>query len=487
MTQDLTTLQKSASDEMQEQHRLAALYASGILDTPREPEFDHIVELAAAICGTPIGSCTLIDKERAWLKAATGLAINQIDRNLSFCSETIRQTDLMIVEDLTADARFSAHPLVAGEPALRFYAGMPLSDPGGHNLGSLCVADTAPRVLSDGQKLALRTLAKQLKALIELRIERQRREHALAEKEQLLQALQSSEQRFRSFMNNGPFLSYIRDEDGRFTFYNKQVSQRFHIDREEWIGKTLRDLFPPHLADTYYRSDQEALQSGRAVDAVEETRDEHGHSTFWRSSKFTFLAEQGRPMVGGISVDITSEINRHSELERKSLLLERFALTDSLTGLANRRATDEQLAVEVTRASQANSPLSILLLDIDNFKRRNDRYGHNAGDAVLRRMGAILGRTVRGADLAARYGGEEFMVILPRTAAQGAMLVANRIQGMIRSESWPDELVTVSIGVACLNEPASDVPSLVAQADAAMYQAKRSGKNQIVSAITVGA
>lgn len=487
MTQASTRLHEPEPEETQEQQRLAALYASGILDTPREPEFDHIVELAAAICGTPISSCTLIDEDRAWLKAATGVEIGQVDRNLSFCSETIQQTDLMIVEDLTEDERFRTHPWVAGGPSIRFYAGMPLSDPDGHNLGSLCVADTAPRILSNEQKVALRTLAKQLKALIELRIERQRREQALLEKEQLVQALQSSEQRFRSFMNNGPFLSYIRDDNGRFTFYNKQLSDRFGIGRDEWIGRTLQELFPPHLADTYRRSDREALQSGRAVDAVEETWDEHGHPTFWRSSKFTFLNELGFPMVGGISTDITSEINRHSDLERKSLLLERFAWTDSLTGLANRRATDDQLTAEVAKACQNGSPLSIILLDIDNFKLRNDRYGHNAGDAVLRRMGAILSRTVRGADVAARYGGEEFMVILPNTANEGTMLVANRLQKVIRSESWPDEPVTVSMGVASLSEPAFDVASLVALADDAMYQAKQNGRNKVVSAINGGA
>ena len=481
--QDLTAPQgKQEASEAPERMRLTALHASGILDTPREPEFDHIVELAAAICGTPISSCTLIDEDRAWFKAATGIGISQVDRDLSFCSETIRQTDLMIVEDLTADKRFRAHPWVTGDPALRFYAGMPLSDPGGHNLGTLCIADTTIRTLSDEQKVALRTLARQLKALIELRIERRRREEALAEKEQLVHALQSSEQRFRSFMNNGPFLSYIRDEDGRFVFYNKPLSDRFLMGGEEWIGKTLRDLFPAHLAESYCRSDQDALRSGRVVNAVEETQDEHGQSTFWRSSKFAFLNEQGRPMVGGISVDITSEMNRHSELERRSLLLEKFALTDSLTGLANRRATDEQLTAEVARACQTGSPLSIILLDIDNFKQHNDRYGHNAGDAVLRRMGAVLSRTVRGADMAARYGGEEFMVILPKTPIREAVLVANRIQKSIRSEPWQDATVTVSMGVASLSPPAPDVASLVAEADAAMYKAKHSGKNRIALA-----
>ncbi len=481
--QDSATLEeKQAASGAQERMRLSALHASGILDTPREPEFDHIVELAAAICGTPISLCTLIDEDRAWLKAATGIEISQIDRNLSFCSETIRQTDLMIVEDLTADKRFCTHPWVTGDPALRFYAGMPLSDPDGYNLGSLCIADTATRILSDEQKVALRTLANQLKALIELRIERQRREQALAEKEQLVHALQSSEQRFRSFMNNGPFLSYIRDEDGRFVFYNKPLSDKFLMGGKEWIGKTLRDLFPPHLAESYCRSDQEALRSGAAVDAVEETQDEHGQSTFWRSSKFTFLNEQGRPMVGGISVDITSEMNRHSELERRSLLLERFALTDSLTGLANRRATDEQLTAEIAGACQTGSSLSVILLDIDNFKLRNDRYGHNAGDAVLRRMGAVLSRTVRGLDMAARYGGEEFLVILPKAPSREAMLVANRIQKIIRSEPWQDATVTVSMGVATLSSAAHDVASLVAEADAAMYKAKQSGKDRIALA-----
>ena len=159
------------------------------------------------------------------------------------------------------------------------------------------------------------------------------------------------------------------------------------------------------------------------------------------------------------------------------------AKTDSLTGLANRWAFDEELALEWRRAERVGDPLGLILLDIDNFKSVNDTYGHQVGDAVLRRVGKVIADSVRQVDLAARYGGEEFGVIVPETDLGGAIELAERLRSALATEQL--ELpnggvlsVTASFGAAVKGD-LSGGEELVAAADEALYEAKRSGKNRV--------
>ena len=160
------------------------------------------------------------------------------------------------------------------------------------------------------------------------------------------------------------------------------------------------------------------------------------------------------------------------------------ASTDSLTGLANRRMFDEELALEWRRADRVGNSLALVLLDLDDFKLVNDAHGHQAGDAVLRAVGAILGRGVRQVDLAGRYGGEEFALILPETDLAGAQRLAERLRKELENAATEipsgDTLTTTaSFGVAVKDELRT-AEELVAAADEALYAAKRAGKNRVV-------
>lgn len=165
--------------------------------------------------------------------------------------------------------------------------------------------------------------------------------------------------------------------------------------------------------------------------------------------------------------------------------LEALAHTDPLTHLLNRRALTIRLVAELERVRRYNSPLAMLMIDLDHFKIVNDTYGHLVGDEVLRAVGIILQRAVRSVDMVARYGGEEFVVVLPETGEQGAIAFAERIRERVEDylfeahRSAPAR-ITVSIGVACF--PAMHVESaedLFARADAALYRAKERGRNQV--------
>ena len=160
-----------------------------------------------------------------------------------------------------------------------------------------------------------------------------------------------------------------------------------------------------------------------------------------------------------------------------------LSITDDLTQLYNSRYFYKRLDAEVDRAMRYSHPLSIILLDIDDFKHFNDSYGHMEGNKVLAVLGKVIRECIRRTDTAFRYGGEEFTIILPETANDGTANVAERIRERFESESFspkPDEVVnkTVSLGV-CHYDPDEDIESLIKRADLAMYEAKKQGKNRV--------
>jgi serine/threonine protein kinase len=167
-----------------EARRLDALKRYDLLDTPPEAEFDDLVRLAARFCATPMALISLVEADRQWFKAKLGIDIDESPRDVSFCAHAILDGDVMVVPDATQDERFADNPYVKGDPRIRFYAGAPLVSPDGLAVGTLCVLDRKPRELSEDQRDALRVLARQVVAQMELR--RRRRAEAESSGERLL-------------------------------------------------------------------------------------------------------------------------------------------------------------------------------------------------------------------------------------------------------------------------------------------------------------
>ena len=186
-------------------------------------------------------------------------------------------------------------------------------------------------------------------------------------------------------------------------------------------------------------------------------------------------------------VETLRDMTAHKEAQTA---LEKLATHDSLTSLANRRSFDEQLHHEWMRAQRDQLPLSLIVADIDFFKRYNDHYGHRQGDECLRHVASTIHQTVmRPGDLVARYGGEEFAIIMPNTDSKGANAVADRVCIRIAESELPhpksdvSEFVTISLGVATITpNTGNSAEDLFAAADKALYQAKENGRNQAFQA-----
>jgi diguanylate cyclase (GGDEF)-like protein/PAS domain S-box-containing protein len=466
--------------------RLWPLWTRELLESQPEAECAELTELAASLCGTPVGLITLLDERHQWVRTSEPFRLGETPREIAFCAHAVRQEGLFVVKDALLDNRFGANPLVASDPPLRFYAGTPMTTHDGHVLGTFSVLDITPRILSAEQSRALEVLAKQATARLELKIQRWALEQALTEKDKTSANLRASEELFRAFMNASPFLSYIKDAAGRLLFYNRAFAQRFGVGEYAWLGRSDDQLW--QRANKSSRDeDLEVMSGGGIVETEEHIRSADGKMTTLRSFKFPCHDSAGNVLLAGVAVDVSNDVAQKGELERYHRELEdandqlrRLAVTDELTGLRNRRAFEERLVMEFSMARRRKRELAVLLIDVDNFKTINDRWGHAAGDDVLRRLGNILRTTVRLPDLPARYGGEEFIVLLPESGEESAMGLARRVMQRVAAEEWANDPVTISMGMAAMNESLQNGYQLVELADEALYAAKRAGKNRVM-------
>jgi diguanylate cyclase (GGDEF)-like protein len=199
---------------------------------------------------------------------------------------------------------------------------------------------------------------------------------------------------------------------------------------------------------------------------------------------------------GGLDVDLpavgTGEVGELTKVFNQMVQrlregreeLERLSVTDGLTGLVNHRALMQRLNEEGTRSLRSKRAFTVIMCDVDHFKQYNDEFGHPEGDQVLKQVASLLKESTRTVDCAARYGGEEFAVLLPETDMSGAVEVAERIRARVENGDFPGRKITVSIGVAEFPKHGRIPQDVVAVADAALYEAKRGGRNQVARGST---
>lgn len=236
--------------DSQEARRLRALRRYAILDSPPEQEFDELARLAADIFGVPIALISLLDDTRQWFKSRIGLHVSETPRAFAFCDHAIRGLDVLEVNDATQDTRFDANPLVTGAPHIRFYAGAPLTTSDGYSLGTLCVIDREPRVLSDRQRHTLAGLARLAMRQLELRLEGRR------------QAMEAAYQ--RALFESAAVAIIATDPGGIVTRMNPAAERLVGWPREEVVGIHTPILFhDPH--EVRQRADDLSGHVGRTI------------------------------------------------------------------------------------------------------------------------------------------------------------------------------------------------------------------------------
>ncbi len=290
--------------------RLLAVHSCGVLDTSPEAQYDGIARLASVICGTPIALVSLVDRDRQWFKARVGLEATETPRASSFCDHALASPGLTEIPDALEDARFRDNPLVTGGPGIRFYAGVPLTDPGGFALGTLCVIDRVPRELTAVQRDALETLAGQVVVLLQTR-------RRVAELEQAQARLVTEQERFRAFMDNSPAVAFMKDDGGRFVYVNETLTRRFGMPAEAWLGKTDVELWGPEVGGALRQTDLDILASGETHSLYETVPTPDGESSHWHVFKFPFTDATGQHFLAGMAVDRTAE-RRAEEAVRAS-------------------------------------------------------------------------------------------------------------------------------------------------------------------------
>ena len=329
-------------------------------------------------------------------------------------------------------------------------------------------------------------LARQVGAQVELRLQKQELHRALEERTALAAELGASDQLFRTFMHYSPMASFIKDEKGRFVFYNRRLAESAGIDMDSAIGLTDAELWTEDVAQTLQENDQRALQAEKAVE-IDEVTEVGGKRTEWRSFKFPWRNSAGDQMLAGIAIDVTAERQHQAELRSYQKQLEEAnarltwsANTDPLTGLANRRALDDGIEAATGTPVTPGREIAVLTIDVDHFKHVNDTFGHAYGDQALRQIANVITHCTRAQDLVARSGGEEFTVMLPASGPTTAMTVAERILTELRDSPWEHYPISVSIGVSTMTIDDRDLSCVLERSDRALYQAKQQGRNRVV-------
>ena len=246
-----------------ERERIVAMQQYHILDTEEEKDFNDIVELAAQLCNTPIALVTLVDENRQWFKARTGLSIKETHRNLSFCSHAIHHNDVLIVHDALTDDRFFDNPLVVGDPFIRFYAGMPLITPDGYKLGTLAVIDREPKELTEQQLTCLRILAKQVVTLLTLRfniLQRNKAEYELQKiNNELSHQVEKKTIETKDIFERVSDAFVALDKNWLYTYVNSKAEQIFNRPTGYLIGKHIWTEFPEGVGQPFHNMYEEAM------------------------------------------------------------------------------------------------------------------------------------------------------------------------------------------------------------------------------------
>jgi diguanylate cyclase (GGDEF)-like protein/PAS domain S-box-containing protein len=446
--------QPSAASELS---RLRALDEYAVFDTPPEPDLDRLVELAARMFAIPVAALSLVGRDRLYFKSCFGMEATGITRDGSFCEYAIAQDGLFLVPDAGNDERFAAHPLVAGAPQIRSYAGVPLAAPSGEKIGTLCILDTKPRpqFTADDRK-NLEDVAARAMSRLEL---------CRLQKAQL-----DGHARFERIASTSPDAVLFANAFGIINYWNNAAETLLGYACDEAIGQPIGFLFPERVrrrqtADLRELSNCETSEPGsHDVQAIARRKD----GTEFNAGLIV-SSSQADP-EGGFGIVVRDAVDSY---QREHRLFD-LANLDELTGLPNRT----QLLKSMDDAARPDAG-TLLRLDFAGFGDVNDALGYSSGDFILRQAADRLRTRVAGRGTVARLGADGFAVLLPALVdGYDAAKVADEL---LREFDEPFEIdgepihLTINIGIAVCPLHGTRAEQLLANANLALQRAEARG------------
>ena len=423
-----------------------------------EPRFDDVVKFASQLFHVPIAILSLIDEERQWFKARIGIDGTDLPRSVSFCNKTILNGESFVILDAKHDPGFRGNPFVTGTPFIRFYAGATLRTSDGFCIGTLCIADDAPR---DEFSSESRTLLRKLADLATEQFERRRiglREAAAA-----------------CFVEAATSAMIGVDHSGEINFANNSALCLLGYREDELIGESVDVIVPDRMKGAHRAGmrrvvdGQRSTLAGKPLEMFARRKD---GSELAIEMTISVLHNADGIGFGATMHDITDRRERDARLHR-------LANFDPLTNLHNRTSFTDELGDMVRRRID----VTVIMIDLDGFKQVNDTLGHAMGDALLQAFAVrLLASQPKGSSIA-RMGGDEFAVLLPGTTdPETAMGFGLEIQCRL-SEAFVlnGHDVRIGAGVGCAFAHGGSIApdEIVANADLALYAAKNAGENRV--------
>jgi diguanylate cyclase (GGDEF)-like protein/PAS domain S-box-containing protein len=316
----------------------------------------------------------------------------------------------------------------------------------------------------------------------------------VTERKRIEEALRESQAFYHSLVEQLPAGVFRKDAEGRFVYVSPWFCRLKGMKEEEFLGKTPQEVIASETAKPAAKEHGikyaaegadhhlQIMKTGNPVELY--TLDATGRKQFVHVLKIPVFNPEGK-VIGtqGVLFDITERKRMEEALKESENRYRELSIIDGLTQLFNSRHFYFQLKIELDRSNRYQQPLTLLLLDLDNFKTFNDTYGHVEGDQVLCRLGQVVKKCLRETDFACRYGGEEFTIILPMTTSADGASTAERIRTEFKTETFFPEPgrevhVTVSIGIAQYKRQ-EKMKDFVHRADLLMYQGKKNGKDRV--------
>jgi diguanylate cyclase (GGDEF)-like protein len=450
--------------------RVAALRALQILDTPRQDCFERITKFCTELFDCPVALISLVDSDRQWFLARTGIDICQTDRDISFCSHAIEAGRGLLISDALEDDRFRTNPLVTAGPRIRSYLGQPITNSDGVLLGTLCIADPRAGHFDETHQAHLLYLSRVVEDLIEAHHQRVEASYLTAHLSERSNRLEKSNRVFAQAERIAGIGAWELDLETGKLAYSDESHGILDLPRD--FALSLEDALAMYVPE-----DRPLVEEALAKVMVARGPSEFEADIITAKGQRKRIKVVGEFLVAsgdhparvvGIFQDVT--VSYHSEMA-----LQRAADYDSLTSLLNRQAFDRHLGEQLKTYRKSGKDFFVLLLDLDGFKDINDTFGHLIGDVVLEEISSRIVDAVPSDTLVSRWGGDEFAVITPMGISpdEAAALGENLIKAVSEQVEIAGSRVAVSAtcGLARSGE-AVVARELLRRADLALYHGK---------------